>query len=89
MKIIITAIMFTIISLNAEMRDLGCEALMKDYRIDPEVRSVMTWKRAVNNNALQEHTLVLIHVDDKERLGKCLVKNGFDIKIYSRKTGGQ
>jgi len=85
-NITIIYLLFNLIS-PANVFSYQCMYYYNKYNILPETKSIRGWKRVIKKNELYKYTNVdnIFH----PILEKCLIKDGFNIKTYSRSIGGK
>lgn len=89
MKMVVAGLLLvSAVGASEEYSSNVCKVVMARYEIDPDIKSTKGWRRVANNDNLQDYTDVYILEKDKDILGKCLAKEGFDIESYKRTIGG-
>jgi len=81
--IILTCLSIVIL---AEAHSFQCKYYYTKYNILPETKSIRGWKRVIKKHELYKYG----DIDNIYHpiLEECLIKDGFNIKKYSRTIGG-
>lgn len=64
-----------------------CETIFVKYNISPDIKSQRGWKRIIKKKELYKYIRDDIQYHDFNKLSKCLIIHGFNIKKYNRSIG--
>ena len=77
--------------INTDIIFANCDTILEKYNIDPTIRSVFGWKRAIHNKHLSLYIKNINNINkyDKKIIKQCLILKGFNIDKLTREIGAK